>query len=272
MHGRAWRRASRFGAVISSSAFVLASSSTALARHRLRPRFEPGDLTLEEPGTLALDEQLGGIRSQGPWRLIPTDFELGLGLTRNLELSVDGAYAVEGPPAGPYSFDHSAPDLLWLSAKVGLLDAADDEAKSAWAMGLRLGPKLPSVPGSRGLGFEGLAVLQGKVAQTGVVLNFGGLVDPAADSASPRPVGGEGSLGVDQDLDAQGRYSLGIEISGAHFTSSDPDQLLISGSMTYVTTSGLELSVTDLFGLVSGSDRYGLLLGFCSRWSAWRAR
>ena len=262
-------RTLRFGVALGCAALVLASSSAAFARHRLRPRFEPGDLTLEEPGTIAVDQQLGAIRSQGPWRLIPTDFEVGLGLARTLELSVDGAYAVEGPADGPYSFDHSAPDLLWVSAKLGLFDYADDAAQSAWALGLRLGPKLPTVPGARGLGFEGLAVLQGKVAHTSVVLNLGGLLDPAADNDSPRPRGGEGALGVEQELDAVGRYSVGVEISGAHFVSADPDQLLLSGSMTYAPVSWFELSVTDMFGLVSGSDRYGLLLGVCWRWSAW---
>ena len=109
---------------------ILCMSSHALARHRIRPRFEPSDLDLDEPGSLGIDEQVGAIRSQGPWRLVMSDFEVTLGVLKNVELSVDSAYAVEGPNSGPYRFDHAAPDITWASARIGLIDSVDDDDAS----------------------------------------------------------------------------------------------------------------------------------------------
>src|SRR5260221_7205267 len=122
----------------------------------VRRHFEPTDLELEAPGSTELDLQFGVVRSQDPWRVVAPDFELDLGLTQWLELDVDGAYAVEGAPGKPFSFDHAAPDPLWPSLKLGILDIADEEAACMYAFGAQLGPKLPTYPGSRGVGAEGL--------------------------------------------------------------------------------------------------------------------
>lgn len=249
---------------------LLTLSSGASARHGLRPRFEPSDLDLDEPGVFAVDEQVGALRSVGPWRLVFSDFELTLGVLKNVELSVDSAYAVEGPTAGPYRFDHAAPDITWVSARVGLLDYADDDG-SSWAFGVRLGPKLPTVRGARGVGCEGLLLLERTLTRTKLTVNAGGLVDPAPAAGEARPRAGEGSIGVTEDLDAHGRYSLGAEIAGVHFISADRDQLLLSGSFAFSPRPGFELSVTDLIGFLPGSDRYGLLLGASFEVPLWRA-
>ena len=240
---------------------ILCMSSHALARHRIRPRFEPSDLDLDEPGSLGIDEQVGAIRSQGPWRLVMSDFEVTLGVLKNVELSIDSAYAVEGPDRGPYRFDHAAPDITWASARIGLIDSVDDDDASTWAFGVRFGPKLPTIRGARGVGAEGLMLLERSVGRTTLTLNAGGLVDPAPAAGEERPRGGEASIGVSEDVDAQGRFALGAELSGVRFASADHDQLLVSGSFTFTPRRGFELSVTNLVGLLSGSDRYGLLFG-----------
>src|SRR5215831_19696756 len=133
----------------------LAGAREARARRGVRPLFEPTDLELENPGVVEMDLQVGAIRGpqSGPWRAVLPDFELDVGLLRNVELDLDGAYAIEGPATGPFSFDHPAPDSLWLSVKLGLLDF-EDEGRGL-ALGIQGGPKLPAAAGSRGVGFEG---------------------------------------------------------------------------------------------------------------------
>src|SRR5690242_17343954 len=75
-----------------------------VARGRPRPHFEPTDLDLEESGIIELDLQFGPLRGPDAWRVVLPDFELDLGLTSNVELGLDGAYAVEGAAGHGFSF------------------------------------------------------------------------------------------------------------------------------------------------------------------------
>src|SRR5436190_20858536 len=86
--------------------------SVAHAARHVRPIFEPTDLELEDPGTMEADLQLGFVRGKDAGRVVIPDVELDLGLTRVVELDLDGAYAIEGPQSGSFSFDHAAPDSL----------------------------------------------------------------------------------------------------------------------------------------------------------------
>jgi len=247
-------------AILALSSLVL-HSSPAFARRGVRPLFEPTDLELEKTGTLDIDIQAGVIRSQGPARVVIPDFELDFGILPNLELDIDGAYAIEGPQTGPFSFDHAAPDSLWLGAKIGVFDWTDDEAKSSWALGLQIGPKLPTASGSHGVGGEALVLIGHAFYRTHLVLNAGAFADPFPDATSKRPIGIELGLDLDQDLDKAGRFSLTGELSGVRFVSSDPPQLLATTGITFSATESLDLSVVVLVGFLEGSDRYGALLG-----------
>ena len=246
---------------IAALSALLCASSPAFARRGVRPLFEPTDLELEKTGTLDIDVQTGVIRSQGPARVVIPDFELDFGILPNLELDIDGAYAIEGPQTGPFSFDHAAPDSLWLGAKIGVFDWTDDEAKSSWALGLQIGPKLPTASGSHGVGGEALVLIGHAFHRTHLVLNAGAFADPFPDPTSKRPIGIELGLDLDQDLDKAGRFSLTGELSGVRFVSSDPPQLLATTGITFSATESLDLSVVVLAGFLEGSDRYGALLG-----------
>src|SRR5690349_10275820 len=83
----------------------------ALARPHRR-LFEPTDLELERPGVLELDLQAGLVRGPDAFRLSIPDAELDVGLLPDLEIDLDGAFALEGPDGGALSFDHLAPDNL----------------------------------------------------------------------------------------------------------------------------------------------------------------
>src|SRR3954468_1791496 len=80
---------------------------------RVRPLFEPTDLELEDSGTVEADLQLGVVRGEEASRLVFPDLELDVGVTRDLEIDLDGAYAIEAAPGGSFSFDRAAPDSLW---------------------------------------------------------------------------------------------------------------------------------------------------------------
>jgi len=262
------RRVARAGALL-----PLLWAAPALARRGVRPIFEPTDLELEKPGVLDVDVQVGAIRSQGPARVVIPDFEVDFGIFPNLELDVDGAYAIEGPAMGPFAFDHAAPDSLWLSLKIGLFDWNNNEdapagaaagapaSADAWAIGLQVGPKLPVASGSSGVGAEGLLLVARVLGKTHLVLNSGAFIDPRPDPASGRPIGLELGLDLDRDLDAAGHFSLTGELSGVVFLSSDPRQLLATAGITWSATDSLDVSLIGLVGFLEGSDRYGVLLG-----------
>jgi hypothetical protein len=240
--------------------FALAWPGSAHAR-RTRPLFEPTDLELEDTGVLELDTQFGMIRSRGPARVVVPDFEIDLGLLPNLEIDLDGAYAIEGPPRGKFRLDHAAPDSLWLAAKLGIFDARDESARTAFALGVQCGPKFPTAAGSHGLGTELLVLIGTSYARTHVVWNIGGFVDPDPDAQPGRPVGIEFGADVDIDLDSADVFSLELGASAVRFLSSDPHQLLSTAGVTWSPIPTLDLSLTALVGFLSGSDRYGLLLG-----------
>src|SRR5262245_39826459 len=138
---------------LSIAAALLFAESAAEAAKR---RFEPTDLDLEDPGTLAVDLQVGLVRSDGPMRIVAPDAEVGLAILNNVEVDVDFALAVEGPEHGPFSLDHLTAENSWLAAKLGLADFRNEAARTAWALGLQLGPKVPLAPEARGVGYEAL--------------------------------------------------------------------------------------------------------------------
>jgi hypothetical protein len=136
----------------------------------VRRFFEPTDMEFEEPGMAELDMPFGLVRGEDAYRVSAPDFEFDLGLTSNLELDIDGEFAVGGPDTGEFTFDRTAPDNLWTSLKAGLLDFGDEA--NAWTSGIQLGPKLPLAHGNQGVGVEGLLLLGWRVRQTQLVLTL----------------------------------------------------------------------------------------------------
>ena len=249
---------------------VLASTRTGSARP-IRRLFEPTDLEVEDPGVAEVDLQFGPVRGSDHWRLVVPDFEVDLGLTHDVELDVDGAVNVEDRN-DEGDFDHLSPDNLWVSAKVGLGDVVfdqghgDDDPRIAY--GFQIGPKLPTAREAGGIGIEGLALFGLHWQRTLLVLNLGGLMDPALGRAG-RPAGLEGGFDLDQLLDARGMWSLTGELGGVLFTSDDADQLTATAGFTYHATPMLDLSVVGLVGLTRGSDRGGVLFGISPKFKLW---
>jgi hypothetical protein len=237
----------------------------ALARRGVRLFFEPTDLELEGAGVIELDAQLGLVKGQAPWRLVVPDFEVDIGVTRNFEIDIDGAYSVEESKPDTFHFDSPAPDNVWVCGKLGLVDwAADDDtpdAADAWVLGTQVGPKLPVIAGSHGVGVEGLMLLGHVIGRSHFALNLGAFVDPHPTPAGARPVGLEAGLDFSHDVDARGLFQLTIELAGVHFTSPDPDQLLATAGVGFSPTPDTQITLTALYGFLGGNDRYGTLMG-----------
>ncbi len=247
---------------------LMSVSAQAVARP-VRRLFEPTDLQLEEPGISQVDLQLGLLRGRGPYRLSVPDFEMDLGISRNLEIDLDGAVAIEGSQDGAFSFGRLAPDNLWTSAKIGLLDFRDQATGTAWAFGLQGGPKLPTARGSRGVGAEGLLLGALLLGRTSLVLNMGGLIDPGSDDGGTRARGFEGGFDLSKTLDSAAQWTLTAEVGGVYFRSDDLHQLAGTVGLSWAPNDLVELSLVGLAGFLQGSDRYGFLLGVSRKLRIW---
>jgi hypothetical protein len=252
-------------------AFALALALVApAASAQVRKRFEPTDLDLVPEGILELDTQMSYTEAESTGRAVIPDFEIALGIAPRVQIEVDGAYAVEGAPGFRFSFDHPAPDNLWLSSKIGLADWRDGARDRAWALGMQLGPKVPLAPSARGVGYEALALVGRSVARTHIVVDAGAFVDPSSDATLRRTVAVEGGVDLDIDLDAAGRWSLLGEIGTAVFLSGEANQAHVTCGLQYSASPSLDLSLIGLVGLLSGGDRGGVLLGVTPRFALWK--
>src|SRR5262249_26724762 len=155
------------------------------------------------------------------------------GLMSNVELDIDGEFAVGGPNDGALIIDRWAPDNLWTSIKAGLLDFVDPVTHVPWTSGIQLGPKLPLAVGNRGVGVEGLLLLGCRVSKTELVFNMGGLIDPEPDPHSRRPRAVEGGIDLDRPLVDSGRWSITAELGGVRYFSPDSDQLTTTVGITF---------------------------------------
>jgi hypothetical protein len=237
-------------------------AGTASARQR-RPRFEPTDLGLEDPGTMVLDLQTGpAFGSSGTGnRLVVPDLELGLGLTPNVELDIESAFAVDDFD-GPHSrLDGEAPCT---AMKLGLFDSRDADGRHVVAGGLELGPRLPTI-GTRGLGYAALLLFGVGVQRTHLVANLGAIVDPGDHVTSGQAESLVGGVDLDLDLDARGTWSLLGELGMAYYVSPDPNEVTLAAGAAYDVGPALELSTMVLVGLLPGADRAAILFGVAPR-------
>jgi hypothetical protein len=243
-----------------------ALSASAAARSR-RPRFEPTDLDLEDVGTAEFDLQAGPTLGSGDTgnRFVVPDLEFDLGLTSNVEIDVEGSFAID-------HFDGPHPRLdgeaLWTAVKLGVFDSRDERGKHTLAGGLQLGPRLPTI-GTRGIGYAGLALLGLGVDRTHLVANLGAIVDPGEHITSGQAKSLVAGLDLDLDLDARGTWSFVAEAGGAYYVSPDPNEIALTAGVAYDVTPMLELSTILLAGLLPGGDRAAILFGVTPKLALW---
>lgn len=248
---------------------ALALLAPSLAHAKRHPQFEPTDLELEDSGTAEFDLQFGLVKGSDAHRLVLPDFEFDLGLLDNLEFDLDGTYSIAGSSSGhPVFLDHSAPDNLWASIKLGLFDNHDPVTENGWAMGVQVGPKIPTGGDEHGLGVEGLVLLAHVQKPVHLVLGVGGLCDPHL-SNTPRPYGFETGLDLDLDLDHVDTWSLLAEVAFQSFGSPDPRQFNATLGIQYSPSEMLDLSIVGEVGFVPGSDPYGIFFGISPKIALW---
>jgi hypothetical protein len=237
---------------------VLVAFPGAAAARSLRPRFEPTDLELEVPGVIELDLQVGFIQSPGPYRLVLPDVELDIGVLPNFEIDIDWTYALEQP------FDHSTPDHVWLSGKIGLFDHRFAHDGGSLALGVQLGPRLGAAPGARGGGFEGLAMAAFEYRRLHLALNGGVLVDPPF-AEGHRPLAIESGFDAAFDVDRRRTVAATAALAAVYYLSIDPNQLVISGGVSWSPRASISLSLSTLVGFLKGGDRFGFLVGYSQK-------
>ncbi|HET7544296.1 MAG TPA: hypothetical protein VFK05_30710 [Polyangiaceae bacterium] len=244
---------------------LLVTASGAVQAAPRRRHFEPDDLELEQPGILDFDVQAGpvlGNSYMGDHLLIP-DFEIALGLTRNVEIDVMGSLTIyrQNGKRGITG------DSLWLASKLGLFDTRDGHG-NAWALGLELGPRLPTFD-AVGIGYGALGLLGFKHRGLSLVLNTGSFLDPGASLAEKGPHSLLLGLDVNAELDPRALWSLQSELAFAHYLGPDPDELTFSFGATYAVSPHLDLSVTALAGFFPQTDHFALLVGASPQVGLW---
>ena len=249
-------------ALASALAFLVMASAGAASAAGKHRHFEPDDLELERPGILDLDLQAGPMRGHSALgnHLVLPDFEVGLGLTRDVELDVSSAFTLDGQR-------HLSGEALWVAAKLGLLDARDAHG-TAWAVGLELGPRFPTFDAA-GIGYGALALIGFTRRGVALVLNAGSLIDPGVTLSEEHPSSLVVGLDLNAQLDARGTWSLQSELGGAHYLSSDPAELACALGATYAVNPKLDVSLTALSGFLRHGDRAGVLLGVSPQTALW---
>lgn len=245
-------------AVAGAGLAALLLSASASAQH-VRRRFDPDDLEFESVHTLHADLGFGVVRGESGGRWLAPDFDVDYGLAPNVELGIDGAWAIEGTEARLFAFDHRAPDNLWLSSKVGLWGTHDEAQSAGWALGAQLGPRVGIAPGSHGAGFQSLLLMGRRVQRFHAVLNLGALVDPEGDDHD-RPRAVLTGLDAALDLDDESVWSLTADVSGVFFWSSDRNQLGSSLGVVCSVTRWLDVGALGLVGFLRGGDQWGAVM------------
>lgn len=243
-----------------ASVLLLALPVAAAAREHVRRRFDPDDLELDEAGVVHADVAFGIVRGETAGRWLMPDFDIDIGLASNVELGLDGAWALEGKPGNDYSFDHAAPSNLWINTKIALAGQHDKANDRAWAFGVQLGPRAALAPDAHGTGGQAMVLLGGRFKRAHAVVSGGGMIDAGSAVLGGRPTAVLAGLDVGFDLDKDGTWSIIADLGGVFFFSSDRNQIATTFGPVYALTSWLDISINGLVGPLAGGDHYGAFL------------
>ena len=238
-----------------------------------RPLFEPTGVGLQAAGVLQVDTQIGLLRTASrTYKTIVPDLEIDLGLLPGVELDLDLAYSVERAEGRDGEWSPGAPENLWSAIKLGLYNLRDERTDTSWSLVGQFGPRIPTAPGSHGLGGEALLLFGRAWPTQHAVLNFGAAVDPAGETSDARTTGFETGLDVDIDLDPAGHFSFLGAVGGWYGVTDGTRQLHTTLGIGWQVTDMLTLSASWLVGFTPDGDRCGLLIGVAPRWNLWKTR
>lgn len=248
---------------------ILLASPGAARSATIRRVFEPTDLELEDPGVAQFDMAFGLVRGQDAFRLSMPDFEFDLGLTEDVELDLDGEFALGGPDTGVLEIDRLAQDNLLTALKIGFATFEDKDDEREIALGGELGPVWPIAPGAQGVGVEGLALIGLRLRDDYFALNLGALMQPGDAPGQPRAQGFVGGVDAEIGIDRRNLWALTAQVGGASYWSPDLPQVTTTLGLQYSASENLDISVTGLRGWLRGGDQYGILFGITPRFTLW---
>lgn len=248
-------------------ALCLLGAAPAYARRRVTT-FEPTDLSEQEPGKLELDLQTGATWHDGSpaHRISAPDFELNLGLMRQVELDLDGAFFV---PVGAPGALHA--DDLWTSLKVGIATIRDqEEPTQRLSVGMQLGPRLPFQQDSRGLGYSALFLAGYTRRGSTVAVNAGFTAETEDRSVARHAMHADLGLDLNMALNGKQTWALLGELGGSMFVTRDPHDVHATVGVQSSAWAFADLSLVAYGGPLAGTDRAAILLGFNPHFRVWR--
>jgi hypothetical protein len=239
------------------------------ARRNHRARFEPTDLEMAEPGELDLNIESGLLRDGASWRVYAPDVELDLGLTRDVELDLDGSFALASPGTEALTPLTPSPDNLWISLKIGLIGDRHRQ-REAWGLGFQAGPRVAVAPGFEGLGAEALVLVARHQGRVHLAANLGGYIEPRNPATATTQRAAIAALDLAVELDATSTWQLHAELYGVLATDSDAHEAGASVGVEWAASPNLSLSGTVLAGWSNGGPAVGALIGFSPSFQLWR--
>ena len=256
-----------------ATALVLACAlhpAAARARRNHRARFEPTDLEMANPGELDIDIETGLLRDGSSWRLYAPDVELDLGLTRDVELDLDGSFALASPGTEALTPLTPSPDNLWLSLKVGLIGNRHRREREAWGLGFQAGPRIAVAPGFEGLGAEVMVLVARHERRLHLAASVGGYIEPRNPATASTQRAAIAALDLTVELDASSTWLLHAELYGVLANDSDAHEAGVSAGLEWAVSPSLSVSSTVVAGWSNGGPSAGLLLGFSPSFQLWR--
>jgi hypothetical protein len=223
---------------------------------------------MAEPGELEVDTQVGIAGVDGhPDRLLLPDFELNLGLTRNVEFNLDGSFLVEHYQSKSRVY---LGEPLWAGVKLGLFDTRNEAKRRAFALGIQLGPLLPTTSNMRGIGYGSLALAGLVSGRVQLVFNAGVLYSPRyvahRDESPGRVVGG---VDLRWAFDPRDRFALLGELGGSLYWTHNFHELSTTVGLEWSPSRHFRLSAVALGNVLPEGDRLSFLFGFTPRLKLW---
>lgn len=249
---------------------VLASLLCPLAVARPRhPVFEPEDLEMERAGQADVDLGFGLVRDGQAWRTVAPDFEMDLGLTQRLELGLDGTFAWASRSTQQVVPRLAVPDNVWLSLKHALWTSRQEGDRTAQAIGLQHGVRLPMAPRSTGVGYQILALFGTSARARRLVLNLGAFVEPRTTLPDMRPWGLLAGLDVQVDLD-DGAWQVQGNLAVTGHGEDQSGEATVSAGLLHAFGQRLEVYALGIGGWLNGGPAYGLMAGVSPKVGLWR--
>ncbi len=222
---------------------------------------------MQLPGQLEADLEFGlfaddsGLTAQLP------DFELNLGLTREVEFDVDGTPMLSGfgAAAGPLAFSSNN---LWFSLKIGLAGARQRGTERSWGVGVQLGPRVAAAAGSQGLGAEALLLVARHWPRWSLVANAGAYQEPPARGAPTVDRGLQAGLDLTHDLtDVVG---FEAELFAVVTNGVAEHQVGASAGVAWQCNDHVAVSARVVGGLLGAGPGIGVSLGVSPSLRLWR--